>query len=231
MQADFQWMDGVQWEGVDTLHLSIYPVTREEAEYKWEVSSRHVAWWRLRPGPPTSGTSRSFRIARKKGGEVGGQRSRGAGRGQMAARGWTKGPGIHQSKKGATFAGLGQPSGRPRPRIFSRIAARGWSCFGLRTSPSPACTRPGRAVKGRRNPPHQPVLLLRASRVWWGKRVFTSVQWTFLVRWTLAVYWAADESRVRGVLVGWAERLMKGGVRWGKWYGLVYVLGMVRYRD
>lgn len=130
---------------------------------------------RLRPGPPASGTSRSFRIARKKGGEVGGQRSRGAGRGQMVARGWTKGPGIHQSKKGATFAGLGQPSGRPRPRIFSRIAARGWSCFGLGTSPSSLYLRPGRAVKGRRNPPHQPILLLRACLVCGGENEFLQV--------------------------------------------------------
>lgn len=141
------------------------------------MSSGHVGYTarRLRPGPPASGTSRSFRIARKKGGEVGGQRSRGAGRGQMVARGWTKGPGIHQSKKGATFAGLGQPSGRPRPRIFSRIAARGWSCFGLGTSPSSLYLRPGRAVKGRRNPPHQPVLLLRACLVCGGENEFLQV--------------------------------------------------------
>lgn len=72
----------------------------------------------------------------KKGGEVGGQRSRARlGRGQMVARGWTKGPGARQSKKGATFVGRGQPSGRPRPRIFSRIAALGWSSFGLENSP------------------------------------------------------------------------------------------------
>lgn len=35
------------------------------------------------------------------------------------------------SKKGATFGGVGQPSGRPRPRIFSRIPGVGWSSFGL----------------------------------------------------------------------------------------------------
>lgn len=38
-----------------------------------------------------------------------------------------------RSKKGATFDGLGQPSGRPRPRIFSRIPEVGWSSFGLGT--------------------------------------------------------------------------------------------------
>lgn len=124
-----------------------------------------VATWATRGATPApcaplckwdKPSERSFRIGREerwRGRRT--TRSRGAGRGQMVARGWTKGPGIHQSKKGATFAGLGQPSGRPRPRIFSRIAARGWSCFGLRTSPSKrplrGLRRPGRAAKGPRN--------------------------------------------------------------------------------
>lgn len=42
------------------------------------------------------------------------------------------------SKKGATFGGHGQPSGRPRPRIFSRIPGVGWSSFGLGMSLFPS---------------------------------------------------------------------------------------------
>lgn len=51
-----------------------------------------------------------------------------------------------RSKKGATFDGLGQPSGRPRPRIFSRIPEVGWSSFGLGMS-----LPPSRSVA---SPPH-----------------------------------------------------------------------------
>lgn len=97
----------------------------------------HVVWLHA-PAPSycTAGRAVPSGSLVKKGGEVGGQRSRARlGRGQMVARGWTKGPGARQSKKGATFVGRGQPSGRPRPRIFSRIAALGWSSFGLGNSP------------------------------------------------------------------------------------------------
>lgn len=167
--------------GVDTLHLcrGIYPIIREEA--KIESGKRgHVGYARrdacaLCPLCKWDKPSeRSFRIGREerwRGRRT--TRSRGAGRGQMVARGWTKGPGIHQSKKGATFAGLGQPSGRPRPRIFSRIAARGWSCFGLRTSPSSVPYVAYGVLEGpprvqgisSRPAPRRPVLLLLLQRV------------------------------------------------------------------
>lgn len=208
--------------GVDTLHLcrGIYPIIREEA--KIESGKRgHVGYARrdacaLCPLCKWDKPSeRSFRIGREerwRGRRT--TRSRGAGRGQMVARGWTKGPGIHQSKKGATFAGLGQPSGRPRPRIFSRIAARGWSCFGLRTSPSP--TWPTASWKGRQGSKEYPPAPPRADpsfffffSAWWGKRVFTSV------RCCTTNMCIGNESDVPGVPLGVGGEIDEGRSKMG----------------
>lgn len=149
--------------GVDTLHLcrGIYPIIREEA--KIESGKRgHVGYARrdacaLCPLCKWDKPSeRSFRIGREerwRGRRT--TRSRGAGRGQMVARGWTKGPGITPVEKGCDLRWPRPALGETAPTHFQQDRSTRMELF--RPSnlsvqrPLRGLRRPGRAAKGPRN--------------------------------------------------------------------------------
>lgn len=172
--------------GVDTLHLcrGIYPIIREEA--KIESGKRgHVGYARrdacaLCPLCKWDKPSeRSFRIGREerwRGRRT--TRSRGAGRGQMVARGWTKGPGITPVEKGCDLRWPRPALGETAPTHFQQDRSTRMELFRPSNLSVPyvaygVLEGPPR-VQGisSRPAPRRPVLLLLLQREVVGKTSF-----------------------------------------------------------
>lgn len=212
--------------GVDTLHLcrGIYPIIREEA--KIESGKRgHVGYARrdacaLCPLCKWDKPSeRSFRIGREerwRGRRT--TRSRGAGRGQMVARGWTKGPGITPVEKGCDLRWPRPALGETAPTHFQQDRSTRMELFrpsNLSVQASP--TWPTASWKGRQGskeyppaPPRaDPSFFFFAFSAWWGKRVFTSV------RCCTTNMCIGNESDVPGVPLGVGGEIDEGRSKMG----------------